>query len=137
MAGFEFGPSVVVHVHSYREGYEQAWGAWLDSMTPIPDEELIEAYARDGNSGSFLDDAINAYPGRGEGRWTDADWATIKANARVSLNAAVDAAEESGDYPEVVEGYEMRDDGQIVSLGHYAGMSEADLEDLEIVLDMP
>jgi hypothetical protein len=134
VCGHEFGATHIIHASSYSD----AWDAWIDELPTIPEEELIEAYAPSNESGSFLDEAIDAYPGRGEGRWTDDDWATIKANAKRALDAMVEAAsgpQGTGDYPEIVEGYEMQSNCSgtgIVDVGHYAWMNEADLSKVTI-----
>ena len=138
VAGHEFGATHLIHVESRREGFEQAWGLWIDESPTIPEKELIEAYCPSHDKGSFLDEAIDAYPGRGEGRWTDEDWAKIRENARKALADADDSARnEDGEYPELVEGYEHQDNASgtgIVDVGHYAWMNEADLDDVEITL---
>lgn len=142
VAGFEFGASVLVHVESYRgDGFETAWAAWLDSMDPIPDSEIVEAYAPDRDSDSFDGIAIGEAKTEGLCPFSEAWRAEMDrahARARDALDAQVEKASQGlCDYPEIVEGYEMRDDGRIVSLGHYAWMNEADLEDIEIISREP
>lgn len=138
LAGFEFGAEHLVHVESYHgDGLGDAWEAWIDALPTIPEEELIEAYSPGRGQGSFLDEAIDAYPGRGEGRWTDEDWAKIRANAKAALDAAAQNAQDGvGDYPELVEGYEMQSNCSgtgIVNVGHYAWMREAGLDEIEVL----
>lgn len=136
-AGFEFGAHVIVCVESYRsgDGFSTAWEAWIDNSPTIPDEELIEAYSPGNGKGSFLDEAIEAFRSTLH-RWTDEDWKVIRSDARKALDAAVEQAKTSGNYPDLVEGYEMQSNCTgtgIVSLGHYAWMHEAELDELEIV----
>lgn len=148
VAGFEFGAHVLVHVESYRgDGFEAAWSTWIDSMPEIPADELVEAYGPQGTpDGSFIDmahaEARGDNPPYGTQAWNDA-MARIRARAKEMLDACVDAASGpsgNGEYPELIEGYEEKESGGgVVSVGHYAWMNEADLDDIEIVrhVDVP
>lgn len=141
VAGFEFGASVLVHVESYRgDGFESAREAWIDSMPEIDKDEYPEAYSpggKDRDLGSFDDIALaemrDTWPSHGSPDW-EAYREKYKARAHDLLSAAVDAAQNNeGEYPETVEGYEADSSGRIKSVGHYAWMNEADLDDIEIV----
>lgn len=137
VAGHEFGPHVLVHASDF----EGAWEAWIDESPTIPKEELIEAYSPGGDKGSFFDEAIDAYRSASAsfqyGRWTDEDWAKIKASAKSALDAMASAAggpQGSDEYPEIVQGYELQSNASgtgIVDVGDYA-MNEADLSKVEV-----
>lgn len=137
VAGHEFGPSHLITVPAYRgDGFDAAWEAWVDSLNPIPKEELIEAYGPEGTpNGSFLDEAHAAARGDGPPHYSP-DWpahiAAIHAAARKALEEyAIDGER----YPDLIEGYEQQSNASgtgIVSMGHYASMHEADLSLIEI-----
>ncbi len=138
VAGFEFGVSWLIAVPAYRgDGFEAAWGAWVDSLPAIPVEELPEAYGPEGTpDGSFLDMAFAAAretsPGYGSAAW-DAHIAAIEAHAKRMLESYTD--ENPDKYPDLIEGYENQDNSSgtgVVSMGHYAHMSEADLDLIEV-----
>jgi hypothetical protein len=143
-AGHEHGATHIVHVESYRgDGYESAWGAWIDGCPTIPESELVEAYGppstKDG--GSFLDMAFAEAREENIPPFTP-EW--DKAMARVHERAetlmkrcAQDAQDGIGEYPELVEGYESQDNASggtgVVDVGHYSWMEEADLDEVVIV----
>lgn len=121
VCGFEYGPSYLIAARSY----EAAWEAWVDEMPTIPEDELIEAYGPEGTpNGSFLDMAVKAYrPDVAPSKW---DWTVIRAHAKRMLDEYTIHGER---YPELIEGYEQQSNASgtgIVSMGHYAGMNEAD-----------
>jgi hypothetical protein len=137
VAGFEFGPSTLVHVESFRgDGFEAAYEAWIDDMPVVADEELVEAYtpATNNNYDSFYDLACNEI----EAPAVNYPWEEYRAKrlvrAKELMSAAFDAAhEQTGEYPELVEGYVHNSSGGVVDVGHYAQMHEADLDQIEIV----
>lgn len=135
LAGFEHGPSWLIHVESYHgDGFESAWEAWVDSMHTIDKEELIEAYSPGRGKGSFLDMAVDAeredtpdhrVDQAGHDEWWD--------RVRRAANEALEACEEA----ELVEGYSYQSNATgtgIVSMGHYAQIHEADLSEIEITV---
>lgn len=142
LAGHEFGASVLVHIRAYRgDGFETAYGAWIDSCPTIPEKELVEAYGpADRCGGSFLDVAhaelseINAP--YGSEAWY-ALVAKIHARAKELLDEAeTEARDGGGNYPGLIEGYRMQDNCSgtgVVSVGDYEWMREADLSEIEIV----
>jgi len=136
LGGFEFGPDVLVHVEGgYRgDGFEAAYEAWIDSMPTIPDEELVEAYGMPGK-GSFLDEALDAarptapnYFGAENVAWSKA----YHDAARKAFDAAFEAAQDTGDYPEIIEDYQQNSNGGVVDVGHYQCFQEADLDCIEL-----
>lgn len=126
VAGFEFGPHVLIHAGSY----ESAWEAWVDDMPTIPESELIEAY---GIVDDYRDEYTAAHgpvpPYYERSAW-DAWHDAFHAACNVRLRELGDKANETGgDYPELIEGYEMQSNCSgtgIVSIGHYAWMNEID-----------
>lgn len=137
VAGFEFGASVLVHVESYRgDGFESAWTAWIDSMPEIEKDEYPEAYGLSRGE-SFHDmawdemraDCPNVFSEEGK-----AYVEKIRARGFTLLQRAEeDARNGNGEWPECIEGYEMDSSGNVKSVGHYAWMNEADLDEIEIV----
>ncbi len=139
VAGHEFGATHLIHVESHREGYEAAWGLWIDESPTIPEDELTEAYGVDGESFDDLARAELESPKGcgGAGVAWDEYHAKVKARAKELLSLAGDKArDEDGEYPELIEGYENQDNASgtgIVDVGHYSWMNEADLDDVEII----
>lgn len=139
VVGNEFGATHLIHASSY----EDAWDAWLDEQPTIAEDGLIEAYSPGNEKGSFLDEAIDVYPGRSEGRWTEEDWTKIRASAKAALDAMASAAsgpQGSGEYPELVEGYEFQSNTSgtgVVDVGHYTTINEADLSQFEVTPKEP
>lgn len=139
VAGFEFGAHVLVHVEAYHEdsGFETAYEVWIDSMPEIEKDEYVEAYGTD--DGSFLDIAYAEIRAKHETPVysvadTEERFKGAKDRARELLDQAVEKArKEEGEWPECIEGYEMDSSGNVKSVGHYAWMNEADLDDIEIV----
>ncbi len=143
VAGHEFGATTLVHVEAYGrgDGFESAYGAWIDSCETIPESELVEAYGPPGSpNGSFLDMAYAESRENGA-RYGSPEWdaqiAKDHERAKEMMDAAVAAAIESGDdYPDLIEGYRQQDNASgtgIVDEGHYASFCEADPDDIELV----
>lgn len=137
VAGFEFGAHVLVHVESYRgDGFESAWGAWIDESETIPESELIEAYQVDGDTPEDMARKEIARAEENEGRDVPR-YFSPEFNAHCQrVNArAVEILKSREDW-ELVEGYEYQSNFKgtgIVNVGHYAWMNEADLDEIEIV----
>ncbi len=136
VCGYEFGASWLIVANHF----EDAWGAWVDSLPTIPEDELIEAYGPEGTpDGSFYDmavDAANAVSGAGKAQYGSAAWddrmSAIKVHA---VRMMQDYTIEGERYPDLIEGYENQDNASgtgVVSMGHYAWMKEADLDLVEI-----
>jgi hypothetical protein len=130
VAGFEFGPHVLIHARSF----ESAWEAWVDDMPTIPECELIEAY---GIVDDYRDEYVAAHPipsGAGDAFHA---WHAFYVACNVRLRELGDKAQAGGnDYPELIEGYEMQSNCSgtgIVSMGHYAWMNEIDPSEIVIV----
>lgn len=131
VAGHEFGPHVLIHARSF----ESAWETWIDESATIDESELPEAYGV--TDGPFADAYRKEHPlpsGAGDAfqAWHGAFTAACLAELRRS-GAAADAGE--GDYPELVEGYEMQSNASgtgIVDVGHHAWMNEVDPADVTI-----
>lgn len=135
VAGFELGPRVLIHVESYRgDGFESAWEAWIDSMPEIEAAELPEAYQIDGKTFDEMarDEMKGDAPAYFSPEW-HAYHEKLKGRAKELFDRACEDARESGNYPEIVEGYEMDSSGRVKSVGHYVWMNEADLDDIEII----
>lgn len=143
VAGHEFGPTHLIHVEAYHgDGYQSAWEEWIDESPTIEEDELVEAYGLDGES--FIDQAHakarGDNPPYGTPGWDEA-MKKIRGHAKLLLKQAGDRAQEGlGEYPDLIEGYEHQSNSSgtgVVSVGHYAWMNEADLEDVEIVRKEP
>lgn len=142
VAGFEFGPSFLIHVEGYGSdtGFETAYEVWIDYMPEIEKEEYPEAYSpggEDREKGSFEDiarDELTDEPRRwGTPQW-DTYLAKLKTRARELLDQAVEKARnEDGEWPEIVEGYREDSSGKVKSVGHYECFSEANLDEIEII----
>ncbi len=138
VAGHEFGATWLIAVPAYHgDGFESAWGAWVDVLPTIPESELVEAYGPEGTpDGSFLDMAWDIArpnaPQHYEPTW-DAFIAEIHANAKRMLESYTE--ENPDKYPDLIKGYEMQSNCSgtgVVSMGHYSWMREADLDLIEV-----
>ena len=129
IAGFEFGPQVLIHSRSYGD----AWEAWVDESKTIPEEELPEAYGIDETPEMAAWKESHPAPQYGGAGSAWDEWVKAKnAEAmRILQQWDEDArARTREDYPELVEGYEMQSNCTgtgIVDMGHYAWMNKADL----------
>jgi hypothetical protein len=128
VAGYEWGPSVLIHARSF----ESAWDAWINECETIPESELPEAYGVDDMPEMAAWKEVNPYPRHcGAGPEFQA-WVERKNAEAMRILQARDAA---GEYPELIEGYEMQSNCSgtgIVDVGHYAWMNEADLAKVEV-----
>lgn len=136
-AGFEFGPSWVIHVQAYSgDGFEEAYELWVDELPEIDRDDYTEAYAVPGDEDgrSFYELACSQI----EAPAVNYPWEEHRAKrlslARELLDAAVEKAREGdGDYPEIIERYREDSSGRVKNLGHYECFFEADDEDISFV----
>jgi hypothetical protein len=142
LAGFEFGPSWIIHVDAYRgAGFEPAYEAWVDALPEIDAEDLPEAYTdpRDEENRTFDDIArermhtAKPCPQYHEREAWESYQAERKALAKRLLEECVEAARANcEDWPEVAEGYREDSNGRVKDLGHYENFYEADLAEIEV-----
>lgn len=136
---------VLIHVQAYRgDGFEPAYEQWIDSMPTVEADDLPDAYLVPGAESyqTFDDLARESMPDMPKSEYgntlytgpeADAWSAQKKALAAKLLKEAFDAAQATGNYPSEAEGYRMNSSGEIVDVGHYENIREADLDEVTIV----
>lgn len=142
LAGFEFGPSWLVHVDAHRgDGFEPAYEAWIDSLPEIDADDLPDAYTdpRDKENRTFDDIARERLlaekpcPYYWERDAWDAWHVEKRELAKRLLDECVSAAQANcEDWPEVAEGYREDSDGKVKDVGHYESFYAADLSEIEV-----
>ena len=130
VAGHEFGPSVLIHAQSF----EDAWGAWIDEASTIPENEVFEAYGVDDSEemASWREaHPIASYFGPEYDTWAAARLVEAR---RILCDWEDKARAGEREYPELIEGYEMQSNCSgtgIVDVGN-SWMNEADLDKVEV-----
>ena len=136
LAGFEYSAHVLICAGSF----EDAWSTWVDTLPPIAEDELIEAFGV-----VDRDDVREAYE-RGHGecpRWGDQEawrvwhdglklaqtWWLANVGNDLTNPLDPDGPLLSDDTLNLIEGYEYQSNATgtgIVNVGHYAWMNEID-----------
>jgi|SRR5579883_690463 len=125
LAGFEFGPHVLVHARSF----ESAWEAWVDEEKPIDEDELIEAYGVVDRQ--EITDAYIAGHGEAPPYWKREAWDAWHEGLKLARTWWL--ANYKGADLDLIEGYEYQSNFTgtgIVAMGHYAWMKEVGPSDL-------
>ena len=123
VAGDDGGTWILIHARSF----EDAWEAWIDERPTIPESELPEAYGVDDMPEMTAWKEVNPYPGAGPEFQA---WVERKNPEAIRILPARDTAarDGNGEYPELIEGYEMQSNFTgtgIVDVGHYLWMRQA------------
>jgi hypothetical protein len=130
VCGHEFGATHLIHARSF----EDAWEAWIDACSTIPASELPAAYGVSNSPEIKVWKEANPSPGYRTPEWET--WCdALRAKEFRILEAWGQAADDGGEYPELIEGYEMQSNASgtgIVNVGHYAWLDAADLSQVDI-----
>jgi hypothetical protein len=113
----QYGPKLVIRAQSWEDAYNIA----IDECTTIEPEDVPEAYGFDG--------------------WDSAGIKTEETyspeTAKERFEAAMEAADETGEYPELLEGYTYQSNVTgtgIVAVGHHEWLRDVDeMTDVELV----
>lgn len=130
--GNEYGATHLVHALSL----EDAYGAVIDESPTIPEDELIEAY---GIVDSYREEyeKTHPYPNTWQ-RYELTEWLkNYKIACRARLNELNEQGKETGNYPELVEGYQYQNNASfattgIVSVSDYMWQRGVDSSDITI-----